>query len=78
LELHFSERRIYLGGEYWFMDKMVALRASYKFNYDLEGFSVGFGFERNISRLDVKLDYAYSDPGVFNKVNRISLGISLE
>jgi len=68
--------RIHLGSEYWFMNNMVALRAGYKFNYDLEGISLGFGFKKSISGLDVKLDYSYSDVDIFDAVNRISLGVS--
>jgi hypothetical protein len=70
--------RIHLGAEYWFMKNMLAVRAGYKFNYDLEGISAGFGFKKNISGMNFKLDYSYSDLGVFNKVNRLSLGFSLE
>ena len=70
--------RINLGGEYWFMNNMIALRAGYKFNYDEEGFCAGFGVKRTISGIDIKLDYSYSEFGVFNTVNRVSLGIFLE
>jgi hypothetical protein len=57
---------------------MIALRAGYKFNYDEEGFCAGFGVKRTISGIDIKLDYSYSEFGVFNTVNRVSLGIFLE
>lgn len=70
--------RIHLGGEYSFMKNMLAVRAGYKFNYDLESYSVGFGFKRNISGVIFKLDYSYSDLGAFDSVNRISLGFSIE
>jgi len=53
---------------------MFALRAGYKFNYDEEGLTVGVGFRLR----GVKLDYAYSDLGVFNAVNRLSIGILLK
>jgi hypothetical protein len=67
--------RIHLGTEYWFMN-MVALRTGYKFNYDEEGFSFGVGAKVNVGGLDLKLDYAYTDFGVFDNVNRISFGAS--
>jgi len=67
--------RIHLGAEYWFMD-MIALRSGYKFNYDEEGYSVGAGAKLSVGGLDIKLDYAYSDFGVFDSVNRISFGVS--
>ena len=47
--------RIHLGAEYWY-NNMFAVRAGYKFNYDEEGFSAGFGLNRNIAGVDVKLD----------------------
>ena len=67
--------RIHLGTEYWFMN-MVALRGGYKFNYDEESFSFGLGVKLNVGGLDLKLDYAYSDFGEFDNVNRISFGAS--
>ena len=67
--------RIHLGAEYWFMD-MVALRGGYKFNYDEESYSFGVGVNFNVGGLDLKLDYAYADFGVFDNVNRISFGAS--
>jgi len=67
--------RIHLGGEYLFMD-MVALRAGYKFNYDEEGLTGGVGFKSNFGGLDIKVDYSYSDFGIFNAVNRFSMGLS--
>lgn len=70
--------RIHIGGEFWFRD-MMALRAGYKFNYDEEGLTAGVGFKTPpIAGMDwsVKFDYAYSNFGVFDTVNRFSLGIS--
>lgn len=65
--------RINLGGEYWFANT-IALRAGYKFNYDEEGLSLGFGINHRIAGVDIKLDYSYSDLGTFNSVNRITIG----
>ena len=67
--------RIHLGAEYWFMN-LVALRSGYKFNYDEEGFSVGIGAKLDVSGLNLKFDYAYTDFGVFDNVNRITFGAS--
>lgn len=67
--------RLHLGAEYWFMD-MVALRSGYKFNYDEEGISFGFGLNYKIEGFNLKLDYAYTDFGAFDNVNRISFGTS--
>jgi hypothetical protein len=70
----YSER-MHLGTEYWYMG-MFAVRAGYKFNYDEEGISAGVGFKYNVSGLDMRLDYAYTDFGVFDPVNRISVGFA--
>jgi hypothetical protein len=70
----YSER-MHVGAEYWYMG-MFATRAGYKFNYDEEGFSAGVGFKYSVSDLDLRIDYAYSDFGVFDPVNRISVGFA--
>lgn len=67
--------RIHLGGEYLFMN-MLALRAGYKFNYDEEGFTGGLGFKSNLGGLNIKIDYSYSEFGVFNAVNRFTFGLA--
>lgn len=73
----YSER-IHIGGEYW-LKNMMALRIGYKFNYDEEGLTAGVGFKTpKIAGMDwcVKFDYAYCDLGIFDTVNRFSLGIT--
>jgi len=68
--------RIHIGGEYWYMD-MIALRAGYKYNYDEEGLSAGVGIKYAVEGgFGIKIDYSYSDLGVFDAVNRISIGAS--
>lgn len=68
--------RIQLGGEYWFGD-LLALRAGYKFNHDLESFTGGIGIKKNIGTFNVKIDYSYSViDGIFDDVHRVSFGIS--
>ena len=64
-------RRYHLGGELSIM-KMLKLRAGYKFGYSEEGIAFGAG----INTGNVKLDYAYSEFGIFDFVNRVSLGIA--
>jgi hypothetical protein len=64
----YSER-FHLGFEYWY-DGMIALRSGYKFNYDIESFSLGIGFRFRM----LQLDYSYSDVGaLLGSVNRFSL-----
>lgn len=70
----YSER-VHLGWESWYKD-IVALRMGYKFNYDEEGLCLGFGIKKSIGALDFKIDYAYSDFGVFENVDAFSLGIT--
>ena len=51
---------------------MISVRTGYKFNYDEEGISFGFGYKQKMFRLD----YAYGYFGEFDMVNRVSLGIT--
>ncbi len=66
--------RINLGMEYWF-NNMVSLRAGYKFVTDEEGLTAGLGLRQKIGPMTVKIDYAYSDFGIFDQVHRTSMGI---
>lgn len=71
----YSER-LQLGGEYWYQD-IFAIRAGYKFNYDLENFTAGIGLKKNLGSSAGRIDYAYTSiSGVFNSVHRFSFGIS--
>ena len=67
--------RVHVGGEFVFRD-VLALRAGYKFNYDIESFSLGFGVRQDFGGWGVKADYAYSDLDLFGTANRFSLGAS--
>ncbi len=66
--------RIHVGGEYWFMN-MIAIRAGYKFNYDVEGLTAGIGAKYAVAGVNLKFDYSYSDFGSFDAVNRFCVGI---
>ena len=71
----YSER-MQLGGEYWFHD-FFAVRAGYKFNYDLENFTAGIGLKKSLGSSAGRIDYAYTAiSGVFNSIHRFSFGIS--
>ncbi|MCX6170204.1 MAG: PorV/PorQ family protein [Ignavibacteriales bacterium] len=64
----YSER-FHIGSEYVF-DDTFAIRAGYKFNYDVESFSFGTGFKFK----GAQIDYAFSNFGaILGNVNRISL-----
>ncbi|MCF7802755.1 MAG: PorV/PorQ family protein [Candidatus Marinimicrobia bacterium] len=66
--------RVHVGGEYWY-NNMIALRAGYKFNYDEESLTAGFGFKQSLAGINVKIDYAYSAFDLFDSVNRFSFGL---
>ena len=70
----YSER-IHVGAEYWYAG-MVSLRGGYKFNYSEESFSLGGGIKYSVGGIALKIDYAYSAFGVWNSVNRFSIGAS--
>jgi hypothetical protein len=63
-------KRYHLGVELSILE-MLKLRAGYKVGYDEEGLCFGGG----IHAANIKLDYAYSEFGIFDFVNRFSFGI---
>lgn len=63
-----------VGGEYSFMD-VISLRAGYTTPSDDAGLNLGGGLHYDFNGLEVNADYAYTNMGVFNDVNRIALGI---
>jgi hypothetical protein len=68
-------QRWHFGGELW-LSNMIALRAGYKVNYDVEDYSLGFGLKKEfgIDR-DIRIDVSYSDGGLdFDAPLRISIG----
>jgi hypothetical protein len=64
------------GLEYVFM-KMFALRAGYEFPNDEHGFVAGVGFYKDISVINVGVDYAYTPFGIFGDVHRFTFQFSL-
>ncbi len=69
--------KINCGVEYFFLSN-VYIRCGYKFNYDEEKYTLGFGFEYSVAGdTKVQFDYAYADVGRFHYVNMFSLGIGL-
>jgi hypothetical protein len=61
------------GLEYSFYD-VFALRAGYKFNYDVEGWTFGAG----VSFQGYRFDYSFNDYGEYlGNVNRFTLGFSI-
>lgn len=63
----------HLGLEYGFQET-IFLRGGYKFNYDEEGLTAGFGFQKGVDNYAIKLEYVYSDFGIFDNAQRFSVG----
>lgn len=64
----------HFGVEYSLSD-FIFLRGGYKFNFDEEGLTLGFGLKRN----GLAIDYAYNDFGEFlGNVQRFTLGFSIQ
>lgn len=65
-----------VGLEYGMLS-MFFLRAGYKLDYDEDSFVCGFGFRHQVTGLgNLCIDYAYSDMGRLQAINRISVGLS--
>ena len=64
--------RLNVGLEYSF-NKLAHLRIGYLDNYDERNLTYGFG----IAMGSLKIDYALTPFGVFDSVNRLSIGISI-
>ncbi|MBI2420413.1 MAG: PorV/PorQ family protein, partial [Ignavibacteriales bacterium] len=64
----------HVGIEYEFSE-VFALRGGYKFNYDSEGLTAGFGVQHNFASVHFSFDYSYGSVANFlGDVHRISLG----
>jgi hypothetical protein len=63
-----------LGAEY-FAFSNVYVRGGYRFNYDEESYTLGFGVEYSVSDdLKLKADFAYARLGRFSSVSMFTLG----
>lgn len=70
-----SDERINFGTEIsW--NEMISLRAGYKFFYDEETFSLGFGINPNLS-LPFSTDFSFSDYGRLGNILRFTLQLGL-
>jgi long-subunit fatty acid transport protein len=67
--------RVHIGTEFVYM-KMFAFRAGYKFNYDVENFSLGLGVKFDYEGYAGSFDYAYTNAEFFDSVNRISVNFA--
>ncbi|OVE79681.1 hypothetical protein BVY01_01765 [bacterium I07] len=67
--------KVNLGTEYALMD-MFFLRAGYRFNYDVEGMTFGAGLNYGMGGINLKINYAYLDVGLFNQLHMFTVGMS--
>ncbi len=73
VHLNDNVEQVDLGAEYWF-NKLVAVRAGYVHNNDTARFSAGGSLNLSLSQLgSASLDYSYSDFGVLDYVNQMSI-----
>ncbi len=70
----YSEQ-IYLGAEYTFINTF-SVRAGMVSPADEHSFSAGFGVKRNISGINVAIDYAFQPFGIFSDIHRWSFSFS--
>ncbi|MCP4569823.1 MAG: PorV/PorQ family protein [FCB group bacterium] len=64
------------GTEYWFMDRFSA-RMGYRFNYDSDGPTAGFGLKWPFGEAsEIRVDYGYQDFGFLREVHRFSLTVA--
>jgi hypothetical protein len=71
-----GKEKFHLGVSYAF-DSMFFVRAGYKFNYDVQKFTFGFGITYPIGSTTGTINYAYVDFGELTQVHMFSLGFSL-
>jgi hypothetical protein len=67
--------KIHLGVSYCF-DGILFLRGGYKFNYDVQRYTLGGGISYPIGTSVATINYAYVDFGVLTQVHMITLGFA--
>jgi hypothetical protein len=64
-----------IGGEYNYND-LFFVRGGYKFNHDVAKYSFGTGIKMDISEMNLRADYSYSDYSLLGISHRFGIGIS--
>ncbi len=68
------QERLHLGGEYM-IDNLIALRAGYKYNYDLDSFTGGFGIHHGMGGVEYLIDFSYiMKSGPLSNMMSLSVG----
>jgi hypothetical protein len=67
-------QQLHVGLEYEYLG-VVAVRGGYKFNYDVDGLTLGGGITQEIAGASVSLDYSYGSMGTYlGMTHRFSVG----
>jgi len=69
------KEKVKFGAEYCY-NQLLILRTGYMFNYDERGLTFGMGICKEINLVELRLNYAYQDFGIFNSVHTFSIGLT--
>jgi hypothetical protein len=67
--------KLHVGADYTF-ENSFSLRAGYKFNYDVQSFTLGGGLNYSLANTKASINYAYVDYGALKQVHMFSLGLA--
>jgi hypothetical protein len=71
-------QQMHMGAEYSFAE-VLALRAGYKLNYDVDNWTFGGGLNTRMDRYRLSFDYSYGAMNEFlNNVHRLTLSLAIE
>lgn len=66
--------KVKFGLEYTYKG-IFTLRSGYMYNYDERGLTFGFGVRKGFGGVNLRIDYAYQDFGIFEGVSAMSFGV---
>ena len=69
------KEQIHIGGEYTFFD-VFSIRAGYVTPTDEQGINAGVGLKYPLGGINLGIDYAYLDFGIFDSVHRFTINVS--
>ncbi len=69
--------KLHFGAEYTF-NRIISLRAGYRYNYNEEGMTLGAGLNIHTGDFRLRINYAYVDFGTFDYVHLYTLNIGLD
>lgn len=67
--------KVRFGAEYIYRELLI-IRTGYMGNYDERGLTFGIGVRQPYGNVNLRLDYAFQDFGVFNSVHTFTFGVS--